>query len=66
MRSDVDESVHTLDAMRRLAVLRVVPEGLTNVVKHAGRDAHATVVVRVTDPGVRVTIADDGRGGRPG
>ena len=63
VRSDIDESVAALDAMHRLAVLRVVQEGLTNVVKHAGRAAHATVVVRVTDQGVRVAIADDGPGG---
>jgi signal transduction histidine kinase len=62
--SDVDESVATLDTIHRLAVLRVVQEGLTNVVKHAGRGAHATVTVRVTDQEVRVAIADDGPGRR--
>jgi signal transduction histidine kinase len=63
--SDIDESVATLDAMHRLAVLRVVQEGLTNVVKHAGRHAHATVTVRVTDQEVRVAIVDDGPSRRP-
>jgi signal transduction histidine kinase len=62
--SDIDESVTTLDAIHRLAVLRIVQEGLTNVVKHAGRDAHAMVTVRVTNQKVRVAIADDGPGRR--
>jgi signal transduction histidine kinase len=64
--SEVDEGVVGLDSIRRLAVLRVVQEGLTNVVKHAGRDAHATLTVRVSGQAVRVVVADDGPGGRPG
>jgi signal transduction histidine kinase len=64
--SDIDESVAGLDGIRRLAVLRIVQEGLTNVVKHAGRDARATLTVRVTGQAVRVVIADDGPGGNPG
>ena len=40
--TDVDDgAVAGLDSMRRLAVLRVVQEGLTNVVKHAGPHARA-------------------------
>jgi signal transduction histidine kinase len=64
--ADIDPAVTHLDSMRRLAVLRVVQEGLTNVVKHGGR--HATLTVRVRD-GVRITVTDDGtdtKAGRPG
>jgi signal transduction histidine kinase len=64
--ADLDPGVAHLDAMRRLAVLRVVQEGLTNVVKHGGQHATLTVLV---DGGVRITITDDGPGakaGRPG
>jgi signal transduction histidine kinase len=64
--ADIDPGVTHLDAMRRLAVLRVVQEGLTNVVKHGG--PHATLTVRVADD-VRITVTDDGPGakaGRPG
>jgi signal transduction histidine kinase len=63
---EIDPSVAGLDAIRRLAVLRVVQEGLTNVVKHAGRDAHAKLTVRADGEAVRVVLADDGPGGRPG
>ena len=64
--ADVDPGVTHLDSMRRLAVLRVVQEGLTNVVKHGG--SHATLTVRVGED-VRITVTDDGPGakaGRPG
>lgn len=64
--ADIDPGVTHLDSMRRLAVLRVVQEGLTNVVKHGG--PHATLTVRVAGD-VRITVTDDGQGtkaGRPG
>ena len=63
---DIDASVTELDAVRRLAVLRAVQEGLTNVVKHAGPGAHATLTVSVRGPAVRVKVADDGPGTRNG
>jgi signal transduction histidine kinase len=62
--SEIDASVAELDSIRRLAVLRVVQEGLTNVVKHAGRDARAALTVQVCGQAVRVVVTDDGRGGR--
>ena len=40
---------------------RIVQEGLTNVLKHAGR-ARATVVVGYEDSALRIEIVDDGRG----
>jgi len=45
-----------------LAVYRIVQESLTNVLRHAGRDVHATVQVDMDDTSVKVTIVDDGRG----
>ncbi len=45
-----------------LAAFRIVQEALTNVLKHAGPEATATVTIAY-DPGVvTVEIADDGRG----
>jgi signal transduction histidine kinase len=67
--SDIDASVTGLDSIRRLAVLRVVQEGLTNVVKHAGPTACAALTVRVTGPAVHIRVADNGTGapkGQPG
>lgn len=43
-----------------VALYRVVQESLTNVRKHAGRDARATVRLRFLDDAVEVEISDDG------
>jgi signal transduction histidine kinase len=43
------------------AMYRVVQEGLTNVVKHAGA-GHVSVVLARRDGGVSVVVEDDGRG----
>lgn len=59
-RADIDD-VH-LDQAVSLAVYRVVQEGLTNVLKHAG-PASATVTVCCEGDGVDVIVTDDGRGG---
>ena len=56
---DVDPEV-------QLTAYRVVQEGLTNVLKHAGADAHGEVVVERVPGGLRVTVADDGSGGSAG
>lgn len=45
-----------------LAVYRIVQESLTNVLRHAGRDVHATVQVDIDNTTVTVTVEDDGRG----
>ena len=53
-----------LDGVSRdvgLAALRIVQEALTNVIKHAGPGATASVRVR-RDDGLCVTVEDDGRG----
>jgi signal transduction histidine kinase len=44
------------------AAFRIIQEGLTNVVRHAG-DAAATVRVSRTDGRLAVEVADDGPGG---
>jgi signal transduction histidine kinase len=62
--ADIDPGVAALDSIRRLAVLRVVQEGLTNVVKHGG--PHATLTVRADGDAVRIAVTDDGSGGRTG
>ncbi|SFQ69403.1 Signal transduction histidine kinase [Amycolatopsis arida] len=61
--AEIDAEASELDAVRRLAVLRVVQEGLTNVLRHAGPGARVRVAVR-RDAGdtVSVEIDDDGAG----
>jgi signal transduction histidine kinase len=45
-----------------LVVYRIVQEGLTNVIKHAGPAAQAEVTVRWGPGSVEVDVVDDGRG----
>jgi signal transduction histidine kinase len=45
-----------------LTVYRIVQESLTNVVKHAGPDAKASVTVARSGGAVRVSVHDDGVG----
>jgi signal transduction histidine kinase len=56
----------SLDAVRGLAVLRLTQEALTNVAKHAGPAAHASLRVEMRDGDVIWSVADDGGGARPG
>ena len=56
----------TLDVVRSLAVLRLTQEALTNVAKHAGPAAHASLHVEVRDEDVVWSVADDGGGVVPG
>jgi signal transduction histidine kinase len=51
-----------LPAAVGFAVLRVVRESLTNVLKHAGARATARVAVERTPQAVRVRVEDDGAG----
>lgn len=48
-----------------LVVYRIVQEGLTNVVKHAGAGARAEVSVRQEDHALCVSIGDDGSAESP-
>lgn len=41
---------------------RIVQEGLTNALKHAGPGAHATVAVKREPDHVEIVVEDDGRG----
>jgi signal transduction histidine kinase len=52
----------TLSPTVELAVYRIVQESLTNVLRHAGPDARATVQVVIDDGAVTVQVDDDGRG----
>ncbi|WP_181765517.1 sensor histidine kinase [Streptomyces albidus (ex Kaewkla and Franco 2022)] len=57
------ETVDGLDTAHRHAVLRLVQEGLTNALKHAGRGVHVRLVLRRDDDGrVRAEVSDDGAG----
>jgi signal transduction histidine kinase len=49
-----------------LSAYRVVQEALTNVRKHAGRPARASVVVRYGETALELEITDDGQGPRAG
>ncbi|WP_158102607.1 sensor histidine kinase [Lentzea kentuckyensis] len=51
-----------LPAAVRFALLRVVREALTNVLKHAGENASAHVTFEQTRQKVRVRVTDDGLG----
>lgn len=63
---DADPSVFDeLPAAVGLAVLRVVRESLTNVLKHAGGQSAAQVTIHRKVGSVRVCIVDDGVGDRP-
>lgn len=56
-----DHALQELDTVCRHAVLRVVQEGLTNVLKHAGPAATVTVAVRArADEQVITEVVDDG------
>lgn len=45
-----------------LTAFRVVQESLSNVRKHAGPGAAATVTVRAADDSIEIEVTDDGRG----
>ena len=51
-----------LAAGLELSAYRIIQEGLTNTIKHAGPGATATVRVRYGDAGISVEVADDGTG----
>jgi signal transduction histidine kinase len=58
-----DPSVASFAA--RLCVYRVIQEALTNTMKHAGRDARATVRVQYAPAEIRVLTEDNGQGTAP-
>ncbi|MGA7204707.1 MAG: histidine kinase [Specibacter sp.] len=56
------EARRMLPAGAELTAYRVVQEGLTNVMKHAGPNVHASVLLRWTARGLEVSVTDNGRG----
>jgi signal transduction histidine kinase len=60
VETDIADGLGGVDAVRGLAVLRLVQEALTNVAKHAGPAARARVTVAVRDGDVHVEVVDDG------
>ncbi|MFI7547108.1 sensor histidine kinase [Actinoplanes sp. NPDC049599] len=56
----------SLDVVRALAVLRLTQEALTNVARHAGPAARASLRVEVHDGDVSWSVTDDGGGVAPG
>lgn len=50
-------------ATAQLAAYRIVQEGLTNVLKHAGNVTRVEVDVRIADNYLTVAVLDDGRAG---
>jgi signal transduction histidine kinase len=45
---------------RQLAAYRIVQEGLTNALRHRGRDSRATVVLDARGPGLSIQIVSEG------
>ena len=64
MRIEVDEALPPLEPQVRHAVVRVVQESLTNVLRHA-RAQVAVVAVQPSEHGIAVTVEDDGAGPDP-
>ncbi|TDU84044.1 signal transduction histidine kinase [Kribbella voronezhensis] len=56
----IEEPQGALSAGAGLIIYRIVQEGLTNTLKHAGPTAHASVHLRRTPTGIALDITDDG------
>src|SRR5690606_35206883 len=56
--SFLDEGVGRLDRLQGLTVYRVVQEGLTNVLRYAGKGATVEVSVRDIGNGVAISVRD--------
>jgi signal transduction histidine kinase len=62
VRTRVEGVPRPLPAGTDLAAYRIVQESLTNVTRHAGPDANATVLVRYGGGDLTIQVDDDGRG----
>ncbi len=62
LRTRLDVEPMNLPPGIALAVFRIVQESLTNVLKHAGPNACASVTIARADRSVRVSVHDDGVG----
>jgi signal transduction histidine kinase len=58
----IDDERRELPVPVALSAYRIVQEALTNVLKHAGPDAHAEVGITGDDRAVTIEVLDDGRG----
>jgi signal transduction histidine kinase len=65
VRARVEGTPRPLPAGVDLAAFRIVQEALTNVTRHAGRPATATVLVAYGDHDLTVQVDDDGKGVEP-
>ncbi|HJP73166.1 MAG TPA: histidine kinase [Pseudonocardiaceae bacterium] len=63
VESDIADDLTGLDAVRRLAVLRIAQESLTNALRHACGATLAHLTVRIEDGDVLVEVGDNGSGG---
>jgi len=59
---EIEGEPHELPQSIDLSAYRIVQEGLTNTLKHAGRDAHAWVTIRYGADELCIEILDDGGG----
>jgi signal transduction histidine kinase len=62
---DLDPHAAGLEPALDLSAYRIVQEGLTNALKHAGPDARVTVDVHREQQRLTISIADDGAGRAP-
>ena len=58
----IDGAPVSLPASVDLSAYRIVQEALTNVLKHAGTGARATVRLAFADGGLDIDVSDDGHG----
>jgi signal transduction histidine kinase len=58
----IEGNVEEIPVGLELSVYRIVQEGLTNVLKHAGRPATADVEVRVDQAALTIDVTDTGGG----
>lgn len=61
-RLQIDGTPRAVSSALALCAYRIVQEGLTNTIKHAG-DARASVRMRWSEDGLELEVEDDGRGG---
>jgi signal transduction histidine kinase len=59
---DLSPSVEKVPPDVDQAAYRIVQESLTNVLRHAGADATATIQIGRTDDALRIDVTDTGRG----